>query len=303
MSGLLVVGGGMAGITVAAELRRACMAFTWVEADSRAGGALHRVFNPLFGWPEGGGRSGVELAASMEDSEACAGLERGCRVASIDAVAGGLHVGLERPATSVVTWNVWSRVVLCTGTRPRPWEVPGAAGRWGHGVELSTHGRGASYAGDPVAVVGGGDAAVEGALRMAAKGCAVWLIVRGAALRASPHFVEALAATPAIEVRYRCEVTAVVAGSQDKLSEVVLSDGERLPVRGLFVRVGVDPVLPSISPVPALDAGGYLRVNHEGLSSVAGLYGAGEVTSPEVSQLRAVTAQALRVARAVCSGR
>ena len=138
---------------------------------------------------------------------------------------------------------------------------------------------------------------------MAAKGCAVWLIVRGATLRASLRFVEALAATPAIEVRYRCEVTAVVAGSQDKLSEVVLSDGERLPVRGLFVRVGVDPVLPSIRPVPALDAGGYLRVNHEGLSSVAGLFGAGEVTSPEVSQLRAVTEQALRVARAVCSGR
>ena len=299
----MVVGGGMAGITVAAELRRAGVAFTWVEADGRAGGALHRVFNPLFGWPEGGGRSGVELAAAIEDSEACAGLERGCRLASIEATAGGLRVGLERAAKAEVTWGVWSRVVLCTGTRPRRWEVPGAAGRWGRGLELSTHGRGAHYAGEAVAVVGGGDAAVEGALRMAAKGCAVWLIVRGAVLRASPRFVEALAATPAIEVRYRCEVTAVVAGSQDNLSEVVLSDGERLPVRGLFVRVGVDPVLPSIRPAPALDAGGYLRVNHEGLSSVAGLYGAGEVTSPEVSQLRAVTEQALRVARAVCSGR
>ena len=303
MSGLLVVGGGMAGITVAAELRRADVAFTWVEADSRAGGALHRVFNPLFGWPEDGGRSGVELAASMEDSEDCVGLERGRKVASIEATAGGLRVGLERSATAEVTWGVWSRVVLCTGTRPRRWEVPGAAGRWGRGVELSTHGRGADYAGEAVAVVGGGDAAVEGALRMAAKGCAVWLIVRGAVLRASPRFVEALDATPAVEVRFGCEVTEVIAGSQDQLSEVVLSDGKRLPVRGLFVRVGVDPVLPSIRPAPALDAGGYLRVNHEGLSSVAGLYGAGEVTSPEVSQLRAVTEQALRVARAVCSGR
>ena len=129
------------------------------------------------------------------------------------------------------------------------------------------------------------------------------MFARGATLRASPRFVEALAATPAIEVRYRCEVTAVVAGSQDKLSEVVLSDGERLPVRGLFVRVGVDPVLPSIRPVPELDAGGYLRVDETGESSVPSLFGAGEVTSPEVSQLRAVTEQALRVARAVCSGR
>lgn len=302
MSGLLVVGGGVAGITVAAELRRAGVAFTWVEADSRAGGALHRVFNPLFDWPEGGGRSGVEVAASMEGSQACEGLERGCKVVSIDAVAGSLRVGLERSATDEMTWNTWSRVVVCTGTRPRPWEVPGAAGLWGHGVELSTHGRGASYAGKPVAVVGGGDAAVEGALRMAAKGCAVCLIVRGPTLRASARFVEALHATREIEVRYGCEVTAVIAGSQDKLSEVVLSAGERLPVRGLFVRVGVDPVLPSITPAPECDAGGYLRVNQEGLSSVPGLYGAGEVTSPEVSQLRAVSAQALRVARAVCDG-
>ena len=303
MSGLLVVGGGMAGITVASELRRVDVAFTWVEADELAGGALHRVFNPLFGWPEGGGRSGVELAAAIEDSQACAGLERGCKVASIVATAGGLKVALERAGADELSHGVWSRVVLCTGTRPRRWEVPGAANLWGRGVELSTHGRGALYAGEPVAVVGGGDAAVEGALRMAAKGCAVWLIVRGAALRASARFVEALAATPAVEVRYRCEVTEVVAGSQDKLAEVVLSNGERLPVRGLFVRVGVDTVLPPIAPAPALDDGGYLCVDSEGLSSVPGLYGAGEVTSPEVSQLRAVTEQALRVARAVCAGR
>ena len=302
MSGLLVVGGGMAGITVADGLRRSGVAFTWVEADGRAGGALHRVFNPLFGWPEGGGRSGVELAAAMEDSEACSGLERGCKVGSIEATAGGLRVGLERSAMAEVTWSVWSRVVLCTGTRPRPWEVPGTADLWGHGVELSTHGRGALYAGKPVAVVGGGDAAVEGALRMAAKGCAVWLIVRGPALRASPRFVEALASTPAIEVRFGCEVTEVIAGSQDMLAEVVLTDGERLPVRGLFVRVGVDPVLPPITPAPALDGGGYLRVSPEGLSSVPGLYGAGEVTSAEVSQLREVTEQASRVARAVSNG-
>jgi thioredoxin reductase len=293
----------MAGITVASELRRVDVAFTWVEADERAGGALHRVFNPLFGWPEGGGRSGVELAAALEASEACAGLERGCKVASIEATAGGLKVALERAAAAKLSQAVWSRVVLCTGTRPRRWEVPGAADLWGRGVELSTHGRGAVYAGEPVAVVGGGDAAVEGALRMAAKGSAVWLIVRGASLRASARFVEALAAMPAVEVRYRCEVTEVIAGSQDKLSEVALSDGERLQVRGLFVRVGVDPVLPPIAPAPALDGGGYLCVDSEGLSSLPGLYGAGEVTSPEVSQLRAVTEQALRVARAVCAGR
>ena len=301
MSALLVVGGGMAGITVATELRRVGVAFTWVEADGRAGGALHRVFNPLFGWPEGGGRSGVELAAALEASEACAGLERGCKVAGIEATAGGLKVVLERAGAAGMSEGVWSRVVLCTGTRPRPWEVPGAAELWGRGVELSTHGRGALYAGDPVAVVGGGDAAVEGALRLAAKGSAVWLIVRGASLRASARFVEALAATPAIEVRYRCEVTEVVAGLQDKLAQVMLSDGERLQVRGLFVRVGVDPVLPPIRPSPALDGGGYLCVDGEGLSSLPGLYGAGEVTSSEVSQLREVTEQALRVARAVCA--
>jgi hypothetical protein len=59
--------------------------------------------------------------------------------------------------------------------------------------------------------------------------------------------------------------------------------------------------LPPIRPSPALDGGGYLCVDGEGLSSLPGLYGAGEVTSPEVSQLREVTEQALRVARAVCT--
>lgn len=295
MSAILLVGGGIAGITVATELHRLGLPFTWVEAGKGVGGALMQVHNPLYGWPEMAGMRGAEAAENLAALPICKGLQTGVKVASIVATKGCLNVtwvqdGVEQKAA-------WDRVVLCTGTTRRFWEVPGMAELLGRGIAYSTHADGERYRGLPVAVVGGGDAAVEGALRMAAMGCRVWLLVRGPQLRASADFAAKLASTPEIEVCFGTEVKAVT-GAQ-VLDGVMLSDGRRLKVCGLFIRVGVAPVLPYISPAPVLDDGGYLSVDEAGRSSLRGLFGAGEVTSREVSQVVAVQAQALRVAKAV----
>lgn len=296
MNSILVVGGGVAGLTVAIELQRMGRSFTWVESGVGVGGSLLQVHNPLYGWPDMAGMRGAEAAERLAEQPVCSALRTGVRVVSIAAGGGGLRVvWQQQEAVSVAAWD---RVVLCTGTARRHWEVPGSNALRGRGIAYSTHEVGERYRGLPVAVVGGGDAAVEGALRMAAMGCEVWLLVRGEQLRASAHFVAKLATTPKVEVCFGTEVAAVTGDAE--LDGVLLSDGRKLAVRALFVRVGVAPVLPRIEPAPALDEGGYLCVDAGGRSSVTGLFGAGEVTSRDVSQVMAVQAHARRVAAAVC---
>lgn len=299
MRPLLIVGTGFAGITVAEALNRHGIMFDLLESSREIGGALRRAHNPLYGWDEG--VSGPTLAD---------------RLASLPMPALG-HFGLGQGVSEVefCTGNgfsirttihqqgdfgelaPWERVLLCTGTAPRHWEVPGSATRWGRGVELSTHARGAAYAGQSVAVIGGGDAAAEGALRLAAMGCRVWMVVRGEQLTAQPRFAYELIRHPDIMVCFGCVVTEVESAEEEHvLRSVQLSNGRRLSVAGLFVRVGVAPVLPRLVPAPQCDEGGYLRVDETGESSVPGLFAAGEVTGRATNQLADVHAQANRVA-------
>lgn len=303
MRRLLLVGAGFAGVTVARRLREASVAFDWVEAEHRVGGALHRVHNPLYGWEGGATETGAELARSLEQESAVGGLRLGLRVERVARAADGFGVTW-CAATGGEPEGPWQRVVLCTGTAPRRWEVPGSESRWGRGVELSTHARGAAYAGRAVAVVGGGDAAAEGALRLASMGCPVWLVVRGPRLTAQTRFAAAVLEHPAIEISFGCAVTAVESVEDEAhLRAIHLSDGRRICVAGLFVRVGVAPTLPELQPMPLVDAFGYLRVDASGETSVAGLYAVGEVSGRETSQLAAVAEQAERVAAALVMNR
>ena len=295
MKRVLVVGGGVAGITVASALEAAGVDFDWVEATSAVGGSLHLVHNPLYGWPEMAGRRGAEAAAELDGLPICARLRRATRVASMEQDGSGFAVVLAN-GDRVERYR-FERVLLCTGTARRAWDVPGAAALRGRGIAYSTHEVGEQYRGEPVAVVGGGDAAVEGALRMAEMGCRVWLLVRGKVLRAHPTFVARLAQTPAVEVCLETEVSAVTGA--ERLESVVLRNGRSIAVRALFVRVGVAPVMPPILPAPRCDAEGYLVVDAYGHASLPGLFGAGEVTSREVSQVVAVQEQAQRVAARV----
>lgn len=283
-------------MTVAGRLEAAAIPFDWVEADRRAGGALHRVHNPLYGWPAADGCTGASYAQTLDLGLSQTCLRRGVRLERLERIEDRFRAHWS-VTESQPPQGPWARVVLATGTAPRRWEVPGSTGRWERGVELSTHRRGEVYAGLPVAVVGGGDAAAEGALRLAAMGCRVWLIARRAALTAQRDFADQVAAHPAIEVCLSTEVTAVECREdEDLLRAVRLSDGRRIAVAGLFVRVGVTPLLPGLLPMPTLDAHGYLAVDAAGESSVRGLFGAGEVSGREVSQLVSVEAQAARVA-------
>jgi thioredoxin reductase (NADPH) len=270
----LLIGAGAAGIAAALMFEALEQPFRWVEGAPRAGGTLWRVGNVLANVPLAEGQDGPTLAARLAVQVASLGTplstERPVRALCPDGAGGWIaRIGEEEQHASAV--------LLATGTRPRPLPVPGADALQGHGIEWAVTKNLPQVAAQVVAIVGGGDGALEGALLLAGVAARVHLIRRGGAFSGQPRFVERVHHHPRITVHGGVGV-AGLAQERGHLVGIDLDDGTHLPVARLFVKIGVAPLLPEGIPAENLDAGGYLRTDAEGRCQSPGLWAAGDVT-------------------------
>jgi thioredoxin reductase (NADPH) len=293
---LLIVGAGPAGVSAALWARSSGLEAILLEAGNRAGGQLTRVHSALVGVPGVIGTGGT-LAAVMARQLAEAGiaLQRGAEATALVPGADGLHrVVLARAEP------LQSRAILvATGLRARTLDVPGERELAGRGVSTSATRDRERFAGQPVVVAGGGDAAYENALLLSAVGCPVTLVVRGAP-RARPEFRERVAREPRITLLERTRVVAIL--GEGEVSGVRLSGpgGERtLGAAAVFVKVGPVPNTEWCRDALAHDADGYLRVDPLGATSRPGVWAAGDVIRPPVSTVAAASASGALSAAAI----
>lgn len=180
-------------------------------------------------------------------------------------------------------------VILATGAVPRKLGVPGEAEFTGRGVSWCATCDGALYKGKVVAVIGGGDAAVEEAMFLTKFASRVHLIHRRDELRATKCIQERCFANETIELHWNRVVTEIV-GEAGKVAAVRLEStvGEPesvLSVDGVFIFVGVHPVNELAHDLCALTESGYIKVDHDGRTDVPGLFAAGDVTDSELKQV------------------
>lgn len=270
---VVVIGAGPAGVAAVTWLRRLEVPLRWFDAANDAGGTLLRVGNPIDDLPGVSGPDGPRVAARLLAHTEQMGLhpELGVSV-SVDAFD-RLEVRCRRGDSA---WSLApSAVVVCTGTRPRLLGLEREAEWLERGIEISVTRNLSRYAGRPVAVVGGGDAALEGALLLADCCPVVHLIHRRDSWRAQRRFVERVLAHAAIRRHQPREVIALE--GDERLAGVTLDDGTRLAVAGLFERVGVEASTPAGLEAAERDEAGYLTVDRSGETSVAGVFAAGDV--------------------------
>jgi len=180
-------------------------------------------------------------------------------------------------------------VILATGAVPRKLGVPGEAEFTGRGVSWCATCDGALFRDKVVAVVGGGDAAVEEALFLTKFASRVHLIHRRDELRATKCIQERCMANPKMEMHYSRVVTEII-GHDGKVSAVRLESTsgepeETLPLDGVFIFVGVHPVNELAGALVTLADNGYITIDHDGRTSVPGLFAAGDVTDSELKQV------------------
>ena len=254
-----------------------------LEAGERLGGQLCSVLSPITDYPGVPDADGPALAARFAEhlARTKATVRLGCRVSGLDPDRGTLETSGGRRLRA-------QAIVLALGARRR---------RLGLGDEHRYVGRGVSYsvskdrglvAGQTAVVVGGGDSAAEGAVRLAALCPEVHLVLRGT-LRARPDFVAQAEAEPRIRWHRGRRVTALY--GEKRLEGVVLDDGERIGCAGLFVRIGVEPDTSFVRACLPCDEQGFLVVDTAQRCRGV-VYAVGDVCSPRAMAVSVATGQA-----------
>jgi thioredoxin reductase (NADPH) len=257
---VIVVGSGPAGYTAAVYAARANLRPLVFEGSVTAGGALMNTTD-VENYP--GFRDGIMGPALMDEMRAQA--ERfGAELVSDDITAVDLTGEVKVVTDGAGTEHRARAVILATGSGYRRLGVDGEDRLSGHGVSWCATCDGFFFRGQDIAVVGGGDSALEEATFLSRFAAKVTLVVRRDELRASKIMQDRAFADPKIEIAWRSMVETI--HGEDKLTGLTLRDTvtgatRTLPVTGLFIAVGHDPRSELLHGQIDLDEGGYVVVD------------------------------------------
>jgi thioredoxin reductase (NADPH) len=273
---VIIIGSGPAGLTAAIYTARANLSPLLIEG-MEAGGQL-MITTAVENFPGfSDGVMGPELMASMRAQAERFGTEivQG-RVTAVDFSRWPFTVKTEEQEYAA------NAVIVATGASARLLGLPSERQLMGHGVSTCATCDGFFYRNKPIAVVGGGDSALEEAIFLTKFASKVTLVHRREALRGSKIMQDKAAANPKIEFRWNAVVEEVRAVEQGVVTGVVLRDVEtgelsELPVEGLFVAIGHTPNTGLFVGQLDLDANGYIVTRHGTSTSVPGVFACGDV--------------------------
>ena len=285
---VIIVGSGPAGYTAAVYAARANLAPLVFEGSVTAGGALMNTTD-VENFP--GFRDGIMGPELMDNMRAQA--ERfGAELVTDDVVAMDLDGEIKTVTDSAGHEHRARAVILAMGSGYRKLGLPNEDRLSGHGVSWCATCDGFFFRDQHIAVVGGGDSAVEEATFLSRFASKVTLIHRRDELRASKIMQERAFADPKIEFAWNSEVAEI--HGDDKLTGVTLRDtvtGEtrHLDVTGLFIAIGHDPRSELIKGQVKLDDEGYVLVDHPTTrTNLPGVFASGDLVDHHYRQ--AVTA-------------
>ena len=278
---ILIVGGGPAGLTAGIYASRAGMRSIVLESGFAGGQAstTDRIEN-YPGFPEGVG--GMELMMAFEQQYG--------RLGGGEVRYDGVQsLNLEEKTAVTAAGEVISAraVILCMGAEPRKLGVPGEAELTGQGVSYCATCDGMFFRGKTVAVVGGGDTAVEDAAYLK-RLATVKVIHRRDELRAASRAGEALMADPDVEKLLSHTVEKIE--RQDGLLCLTLKDLKSgqvrtLAVDGLFVAVGTQPRTELVRGQLELDGAGYVVAGEDTRTEIPGVFAAGDLRARPLKQV------------------
>jgi thioredoxin reductase (NADPH) len=284
---VIVIGSGPAGYTAALYAARAQLRPLVFEGSVTAGGALMQTTDVenFPGFPDA--IMGPELMDSMRKQAEHFGAE----LIPDDVTAVDLAASPKVVRTDGETYLA-KTVIIATGSRYKELGVPGEKQLGGHGVSWCATCDGFFFRGHDIAVVGGGDSAMEEALFLTRFGKSVTVIHRRDTLRASKIMQERALANPRITFLWDSEVAEVL--GTEKVTGLLIrntKDGTEhvLPVTGLFVAIGHDPRSELFTGQLATDPEGYLLVDQPSTrTAIEGVFACGDVVDHTYRQ--AVTA-------------
>jgi thioredoxin reductase (NADPH) len=295
---VVIVGGGVAGLTAGLTSARVGRK-TRVLTSAALGGHLVSIerIDGYPGFPEG--IPGYDLCPIIQEQAAGAGAE-------FDAAdATGLKAENGRWRVTTRQGEVLGRaVVIATGTTLKTLGIPGEEEFRGKGVSHCASCDAPLLRNKVVAVVGGGDSALQEALTLAQHASRVIVLHRGPAFSAQAAYVQQVKGNPKIDVRFGTVVEEAIGdgGLKSVRTRSVVDGGtDEIEASGLFIYVGLAPATAWLDGVVALDDAGRIPVDGEMRSSPPGVFAAGTVRAG--SAVRAASAAGDGVVAALSADR
>lgn len=296
---LVIVGGGPTALTAAIYAARDGYDVLVIERSGLGGqaGITERLDN-YPGFPEG--VTGAEFAERIIEQAKRYGVE-------LLSAQNVVKVGNDEDAHFVETksGNRYrsNAVLIATGSTYKRLGVPGEDGYIGAGVHFCATCDGPFYRGREVAVIGGGNSAVEEAAFLTRFSPKVLILARGSELNANKIAVDKALSSPQMEVRFNTEVVEFK-GENNHLTTVITKNNKsgeisELHVPGIFVFIGLSPNSQPFKDVVKVDSQGFILTGIDFQTSTEGIFAAGDVRAGSTKQLVSAAGEGAAAALAI----
>ena len=280
---VLIIGSGPAGLTAAIYTARAQLKPIVIEGEpssttDQPGGQLMLTtdIENFPGFPEA--ITGPELMANMRAQAERFGADlRITKVQKLDATSRPFKAWLTDDVEPSITADT---VILATGARSLMMGVPGEERLLSHGLSTCATCDGFFFRGQDIAVVGGGDSAIEEATFLTRFASSVTLVHRRDSLRASKIMQERAFKNDKIKFAWNTQVVEVLGDEKVsglKVKDTITGEERVLDVTGVFVAIGHIPNTTLVSGQVDLEENGYVRTGIGSFTNIDGLFAAGDV--------------------------
>ncbi len=278
---VLILGGGPAGLAAALYAKRAGVSVLVLERSIYGGQVTNTP--TVENYPGILNISGVDLAMALYEQVTGLGIE----VRLEEPVSYQLDAPAKAVATARGLYEA-KAVIVANGVKRRTLACPGEERLAGRGVSYCATCDGAFFQRAEVAIVGGGNTALEDALFLSNNCAAVHLIHRRDQFRGSSILAEAVKKRQNIHLHLNSVVEEItgeekVAGA--RLRDVTTGEETRLELSGVFVAVGLAPDNAAFAGQLALDGAGYIQAGEDCRTNLAGVFAAGDTRTKEVRQI------------------
>ena len=298
MYDLIIIGSGPAGLSAAVYGMRAGLELLVMEKNPMSGGQVLNTYevDNYLGLP---GINGFDMGVKFREHADKLG------ATFKEAEVTGLE---DRGAYKVVQTTEGEyetkTVILAMGAHHAHLNVPGEEELSGMGVSYCATCDGAFFKNRTVAVVGGGDVAVEDAIFLARTCEKVYLIHRRDTLRAAKVLQDALFALPNVEVIWNHTVEEICGEDMVeglRIREKNSGEEKNIAVDGIFIAVGIHPDTEFVRELVACDEAGYVLAGEDTKTTISGIYAAGDVRKKPMRQIITAVADGANAATAAAN--
>lgn len=297
MLDIIVIGGGPAGLTAALYGRRQNKSVLVLEKNSFGG---QTVFSPkIENYPGFIEMSGMEFSDRLVDQV----LKQGADL-RMETASEIIDLGASKKVITDCDEYETRTVIIATGAKHRLLGLDGEEELIGNGISFCAVCDGAFYSGKDVAVIGGGNSALQEAILLSESCHAVHIIQNLPTLTGEDKLIKLLQSKENVDFTYNTVVTKLLGDGE--LSGIIVTNTEtgendRIPVDGMFVAIGLVPDNAVASGVVGLDSRGYIQADENTESSLPGIFAAGDCRTKNVRQIATAISDGAAAALAACN--